>query len=55
MTRNPDLPIFSGEKPTPKQEVEYDNWIFQVKNLRKTYTDDAIKNGVVARVRGVAN
>ena len=55
MTRNPDLPTFSGEKPTPKQEVEYDNWIFQVKNLWKTYTDDAIKNGVVACVRGVAN
>ena len=55
MTRNPNLPIFSGEKPTPKEEVEYDNWIFQVKNLRKTYTDDAIKNGVVACVRGVAN
>ena len=55
MTRNPDLPTFSGEKPTPKQEVEYDNWIFKVKNLRKTYMDDAIKNGVVAHVRGVAN
>ena len=55
MTRNPDLPTFSGEKPTPKEEVEFDNWIFQVKNLRKTYTDDAIKNGVVACVRGVAN
>ena len=46
MTRNPDLPHFSGEKPTPRGEVEFDNWIFQVKNLRKTYTDDAIRNGV---------
>ena len=55
MTRNPDLPTFSGEKPTPRGEVEYDNWIFQVKNLRKTYTDDAIRNGVVASVRGIAN
>ena len=55
MNRNPDLPHFSGEKPTPKGEVEYDNWIFQVKNLRKTYTDDAVKNGVVSCVRGVAN
>ena len=55
MTRNPDLPIFSGEKPTPRGEVEYNNWIFQVKNLRKTYTDDAIRNGVVASVRGIAN
>ena len=55
MTRNPDLPNFSGELPTPKGEVEFDNWIFQVKNLRKTYTDDAIRNGVVSSVRGVAN
>ena len=35
--------------------MEYDNWIFQVKNLRKTYTDDAIRNRVVASVRGIAN
>ena len=35
--------------------MEFDNWIFQVKNLRKTYTDDAIRNRVVASVRGVAN
>ena len=55
MTRNPELPHFSGENPTPRGEVEFDNWIFQVKNLRKTYTDDAIRNGVVASVRGVAN
>ena len=55
MTRNPDLPNFSGELPTPKGEVEFDNWIFQVKNLRKTYTDDTIRNGVVSSIRGVAN
>ena len=55
MTRNPELPHFSGEKPTPRGEVEFDNWIFQVKNLRMTYTDDTIWNGVVASVRGVAN
>ena len=35
--------------------MELDNWIFQVKNLRKTYTDDAIRNGVVSSVWGVAN
>ena len=55
MTRSPDLPNFSGELPTPKGEVEYDNWIFQIKNLRKTYTDNAIRNGVVSCVRGLAN
>ena len=27
-TKNPDLPTFSGEIPTPKGEVEYNNFIF---------------------------
>ena len=50
-----DLPNFSGEVPTPKGEVEFDNWIFQLKSLQKTYTDDAIQNAVVSHVRGIAN
>ena len=40
--KNPDLPTFSGEIPTPKGEVEYDNFIFQLQMLRSSYTDDAI-------------
>ena len=54
MTKTPDLPIFSGELPTPKGEVEFDNWIFQIKSLQKTFTDDAIRNAVVANARGIA-
>ena len=54
MTKTPDLPIFSGELPTPKGEVEFDNWIFQIKSLQKTFTDDAIRNTVVANARGIA-
>ena len=50
-TNNPDLPIFSGETPTPKGEVEYDNYIFQLQMLRSSYTDDAIRNAIVATVR----
>ena len=50
-TKNPDLPIFSGETPTPKGEVEYDNYIFQLQMLRSSYTDDAIRNAIVATVR----
>ena len=50
-TKNPDLPIFSGETPTPKGEVEYDNYIFQLQMLRSSYTDDAIHNAIVATVR----
>ena len=41
-TKNPDLPTFSGEIPTPKGEVEYDNFIFQLQMLRSSYTDDMI-------------
>ena len=50
-TKNPDLPIFSGESPTPKGEVEYDNYIFQLQMLRSSYTDDSIRNAIVATVR----
>ena len=50
-TKNPDLPTFSGEIPTPKGEVEYDNFIFQLQMLRSSYTDDAIRNAIVASVR----
>ena len=50
-TKNPDLPTFSGETPTPKGEVEYDNYIFQLQMLRSSYTDDAIRNAIVATVR----
>ena len=50
-TKNPDLPIFSGETPTPKGEVEYDNYIFQLQMLRSSYTDDAVCNAIVATVR----
>ena len=50
-TKNPDLPVFSGEMPTPKGEVEYDNYIFQLQMLRSSYTDDVIRNAIVATVR----
>ena len=50
-TKNPDLPTFSGEIPTPKGEVEYDNFVFQLQMLRSSYTDNAIQNAIVASVR----
>ena len=41
-SKNPSLPAFSGEIPTPKGEAEYNNYIFQLQLLRSSYTDDAI-------------
>ena len=55
MSKTPDLPNFSREIPTPKGKAEFDNWIFQIKSLQKTYTDDAIRIAVVSHVRGIAN
>ena len=52
--KNPDLPIFSGELPTPKGEAEIDNYIFQLKLLQSSYTEDAIRNVIVATVRSHA-
>ena len=37
--------------PTPKGEVEYDNFIFQLQMLRSSYMDDVIRNAIVASVR----
>ena len=52
--KNPNLPTFSGELPTPKGEAEIDNYLFQIKLLRSSYTEDAIRNAIIATVRGHA-
>ena len=54
MTKAPDLPVFSGELPTPKGEAEFDNWIFQIKSLQQSYTDRAIRNAVLCNMREIA-
>ena len=52
--KNPNLPTFSGQLPTPKGEAKIDNYLFQIKLLRSSYTEDAIRNAIVATVRGHA-
>ena len=53
-TKNPDPPVFSGELPTPKGEAKIDNYVFQLKLLRSSYTEDTIRNAIVASVRSHA-
>ena len=48
-------PHASGDIPTPCCEVEYTQWIFQVRSFRESYTDEAIKNAVIANCQGRAN
>ena len=54
-SKPPNLPIFSGDIPTPRSEAEYTQWIFQVRSFRESYTNEAIKNAVIANCRGRAN
>ena len=54
-SKPPNLPIFSGDVPTPHGEAEYTQWIFQVRLFRESYTDEAIKNAIIANCRGRAN
>ena len=41
------LPRFSGTLPIPKGEGSYEQYMFQIKGFRATYTDDAIKSGMI--------
>ena len=54
-SKPPNLPIFSGDIPTPRGEAEYTQWIFQVRSFRESYTDETIKNAVIANCRGRGN
>ena len=44
------LPRFSGALPVPKGEGSYDQYMFQLKGFRATYTDDAIKSGMIGSI-----
>ena len=51
-SKPPNLLIFSGDIPTLLGEAEYTQWIFQVCSFRESYTNEAIKNTVIANCRG---
>ena len=44
------LPRFSGALPVPKGEGSYDQYMFQLKGFCATYTDDAIKSGMIGSI-----
>ena len=44
------LPRFSGALPVPKGEGSYDQYMFQLKGFCATYTDDAIKSGMISSI-----
>ena len=41
---------FSGALPVQKGEGSYNQYMFQLKGFRATYTDDAIKSGMISLI-----
>ena len=48
--RSPSLPRFSGLVPVPKGEGSYEQYMFQVRGFRSTYTEEAIKSGIIGSI-----
>ena len=51
----PGLPHFSGTEPTPRDEGTYDQWKYQVKGMRATCPDSAVRSALITSLRGEAS
>ena len=38
----PSLPLFSGADPTPKDEANYEQWLFQARGALNSHTEEAV-------------
>ena len=46
----PPLPKFSGALPVPKGEGSFEQFMFQICGFKGSYTEEAMKNGIVGAV-----
>ena len=46
----PPLPKFSGALPVPKGEGSFEQFMFQIRGFKGSYTEEAMKNGIVRAV-----
>ena len=46
----PPLPKFSGALPVPKGEGSFEQFMFQIHGFKGSYTEEAMKNGIVGAV-----
>ena len=53
--KTPNFPKFSGIEKVPKGEESYDQFMFQIKGYRRSYTEDAIKSGIIGAVTDQAH
>ena len=39
----PSLPLFLGADPTPKDEANYEQWLFQAQGVLNSHTEEAVQ------------
>ena len=54
LMKPPDLPLFYGAEPVPREEGSFDQWMFQVQGALDSYSKEAIRSAVVRSVKGKA-
>ena len=50
----PPLPTFSGVVPVPKGEGSYEQFMFQIRGVKNSYPEEAMKNGITGSVTDAA-
>ena len=48
--RLPPLPKFSGALPVPKGEGSFEQFMFQIRGFKSSYTEEAMKDGIVGAI-----
>ena len=48
----PSLPLFSGVDPTPKDEANYKQWLFQTRGALNSHMEEAVCSGIIRSVQG---
>ena len=51
----PGLPLFSGSEPTPHDKGTYEQWKFQVKEMRSSCPESTVRSVLKMSVRGEAS
>ena len=54
ISKPPQICIFSGQEPVPKDEGNYDQWEFQVKDVIATHRENSVRTAIVNSLRGPA-
>ena len=54
ISKPPQICIFSGQEPVPKDEGNYDQWEFRVRGAIATHTKNSMRVAIVNSLRGPA-